>query len=785
MLERNLQKKYDFFEFNSELEIPTKNIINEKEVSNLIQSNKLIVEKELIQYYNNLKIEGSTIIIKAQNELHFIFSVDNDLPPNIDKNIYSIHLDTPLLQVMSFMHESKDESILISTGNSIDNIKVFQFHVKKLMHEYSYTLLNYIKNSIKIIPIKDSLALVLHYPTQNFKNGGLKLWKNFNEEIYNFNKVYNFTFNYQYNKVICLDNIEAPFTFSIYSFDESHFNKKNNELLQPEFFISLEEYIKNIQENEIENFLHFESFMNIICFWVKTKKASSGYILGFIFVNFNAKKCYDSAEFIFDSKNKYFFKYNKITNEIYVFNLTEELLHIYGFKKHDFNSGNNLYITKINFTGNIKGVDFTTNNGLVILTEQNNLVCYTKNENIFKNFQKEYKTDDDKAKDEDNDSISNINNNSLIEEDLIHLKNNINILFNNKDLNYNNHNINNKNEDMFFLTKQKSETIPKLNLFKKDLNNNKNKDNYNKIIQTKKIEEKKIANNDKNNIITIKLDSYTQTPKHIKKMNKVDKSCQTDEKKEEDEDDNDNNNISIKEKSIEEDLKQDNKDNDNDNNNENVIDITKKKLERAYNIYIKQKEIKNKFISINNEKIFISKLIKSIQDNITKLENNILKNITQNKLDQLYKEIILINSNLNNNINNNERINNLYSKYKSIDILLIKSKSFILQIRPIIFDIENTQNKIIEIIKTIKNINDMKRHNDSDTNDDYESLELIYNTLKIELKNNNNINKKIEKMLYKCNSIDENLDIISEANSYFINNENKLHYLYYVFAKMI
>ena len=71
----------------------------------------------------------------------------------------------------------------------------------------------------------------------------------------------------------------------------------------------------------------------------------------------------------------------------------------------------------------------------------------------------------------------------------------------------------------------------------------------------------------------------------------------------------------------------------------------------------------------------------------------------------------------------------------------------------------------------------MKTHNDSDTNDDYESIELIYNTLKIELKNNNNINKKIEKMLYKCNSIDENLDIISEANSYCINNENKLYYL--------
>ena len=50
-----------------------------------------------------------------------------------------------------------------------------------------------------------------------------------------------------------------------------------------------------------------------------------------------------------------------------------------------------MFITKIKFSGNIKGIDFTANNGMVVLTEQNNLVCYSRNEYMFQDLQKKYK----------------------------------------------------------------------------------------------------------------------------------------------------------------------------------------------------------------------------------------------------------------------------------------------------------------------------------------------------------------------------------------------------------
>ena len=413
MIEGKLQKKYEFLEFSSELIIPREIIKNEKESNHLIDTSNLISEEELTQYNNNLKIENSTFIINGPNKIIFIFSIDKDLPVKIEQNTYTIPVPTPMLQAISFMHGNKNESIIISIGDSIDNIEVLEFPIKRLMHEASYSILNFIKNSIKIIPIKDSLALVLHYPTQNHKKGGLKLWKSFNEEIYNFNKVYNFTYNFKYNKIICIDNKEAPFTFSIYSFDESYFNKDNNKILEPEFFLSLADYIKDIKENEIELFLHLESFSNIICFWAKNKNILSGYLFSIMFLNFNDKKCCDYIEFHFEAKNNYFFRINRITNEIYIFNLSEELLYIYSFKKKDLLSSDDLYITKIHFSGNIKGIDFTENNGLIVLTEQKNLVCYIKNENIFKKFQKEYKKESN-----NNFNISNNNNinNSLSEE---------------------------------------------------------------------------------------------------------------------------------------------------------------------------------------------------------------------------------------------------------------------------------------------------------------------------------------------------------------------------------
>ena len=784
MLEGKLKKKYDFFEFYSELKIPRENILNEKESQNLIETSNLIAEEELTQYNNNLKIEHTTFIIKAPNKLLIILSINKDLPLKVEKNksIFAIPLTTPILQVISFMPDSKNESIIISTGDSIDNIQVLQIDIRKLMHEASYNILNFITNSLKIIPIKDSLALVLHYSTAKYGNGGLKLWKHFREEIYNFNKVYNFTYNFQNNKIVCLDNKEAPYIFSIYSFDETYFNKTKSELLQPEFFISLNEFIKNIEENEIELFLHLESFSNIICFWAKNKNILSGYLLGIFFVNFKDKKCFDYVEITFEAKNQYIFKINEISNEIYLFNLTEEMLNIYSFNKKDVLSSDDLYISKIQFNGNIKGVDFTENNGLVILTEQNNLVCYSKNENIFKNSKKEFKS---------NESILNDNfNNSLSEEDLLNLNNNINKLFINSDLSLNK--FNNKEENLS-LNKQKSEHIKKRNigLEKIDLKiyNKKNIIIKDKKKERKEIKEAKelierndinIPNKNKrekklhNNIITIKLDSYTQTPKEIGKINKIksekiDRFCQTDEKKRE-KDNEINNNFEIKENILDEDSIKNEKD-----ENENKINITIKNLEKQYKLFNERNEIKNKFLSINNDKLFIIKLINAFKDDVNKLENDLIQNITESNLNQITDNIISINSNLEQNLNNISR-NNLFSNSKNINIILIKSKYFISQTKSIILDMENIKNKIIDIIK---NQNDFHQNIDNKNNCDYESIELINKVINIELINKKELKNKIEKLLFKIKNLDDIINSFSEINSNKINNENKLIYMIY------
>ena len=786
MLEGKLKKKYDFFEFYSELKIPRENILNEKESQNLIETSNLIAEEELNQYNNNLKIEHTTFIIKAPNKLLIILSINKDLPLKVEKNksIFAIPLTTPILQVISFMPDSKNESIIISTGDSIDNIQVLQIDIRKLMHEASYNILNFITNSLKIIPIKDSLALVLHYSTTKYGNGGLKLWKYFREEIYNFNKVYNFTYNFQNNKIVCLDNKEAPYIFSIYSFDETYFNKTKSELLQPEFFISLNEFIKNIEENEIELFLHLESFSNIICFWAKNKNILSGYLLGIFFVNFKDKKCFDYVEITFEAKNQYIFKINEISNEIYLFNLTEEMLNIYSFNKKDVLSSDDLYISKIQFNGNIKGVDFTENNGLVILTEQNNLVCYSKNENIFNNFKKDFKS---------NASIINDNfNNSLSEEDLLNLNNNINKLFINSDLSLNK--FNNKEENLS-LNKQKSEHIKKRNIGlekidlkiynKKNIIIKDNKKERKEIKEAKELIERNdinIPNKNKrekklhNNIITIKLDSYTQTPKEIGKINKIksekiDRFCQTDEKKRE-KDNEINNNFEIKENILDEDSIKNEKD-----ENENKINITIKNLEKQYKLFNERNEIKNKFLSINNDKLFIIKLINAFKDDVNKLENDLIQNITESNLNQITDNIISINSNLEQNLNNISR-NNLFSNSKNINIILIKSKYFISQTKSIILDMENIKNKIIEIFKSQNDIH-QNIDNNNNNNCDYESIELINKVINIELINKKDLKNKIAKLLSKIKNLDDIINSFSEINSNKINNENKLIYMIY------
>ena len=470
MIESKLQKKYEFFEYNSELIIPKENFKISNETKILKDNSNLILEPKQLDIKNKLVIENSTFIIKVpdKNQILIIFSIDKDLPSKIEKNTYSIPFEHPVLQAISFMNDSQNESIIISTGNenNFDDIQVFQIQIKQLLHEALYTLLKDIKNAIKIVPVKDSFVLILHNSTEIYKNGGLKLWKNLKEEIYNFNIIYNFSYNYQNNKIICIDNKEAPFTFSIYTFDESYFNKKSSDRLQPEFFIQLGEYLKLNKEEDIENFLHFESFFNIIIFLAKTKDEKIGYLFGIFFANFKEKKILDYLEFNFDANGNYFLKVNKNTNEIYIFNLKSELLFIYSFKTENKNElflPENLFLSKTKFSGNIKGIDFTANNGMVVLTEQNNLICYSRNENIFQNNLKKFNEQNSKIKsDIENNKKSKSANNEGLKiysnnfYDSINDNSKENIKENNKqnDLNNLNNKMNNKEGDIKEIIKE-------------------------------------------------------------------------------------------------------------------------------------------------------------------------------------------------------------------------------------------------------------------------------------------------------------------------------------------
>lgn len=704
MLEIKVNKKYDFFELNSELEIPNENIINENENDNkdLDKTSNLDLEPEFIQYNNKLKIEHSTFIIKTKNIIHLIFSINKDLPVKIEKSLFfSIQLSNPILQVISFMPDSKDESIIISTGDSLNNIEVLQIELKKLMHKYSYNKLNFIKNALKIIPIKDSLVLILHFT--NLEEGkqeiSLKLWKNFNEEIYNFKKVYNFAYNFENNKIICIDNKVAPFTFSIYPFSESYFNKNKNDIVLPEFYISLSDYIKNTEENDIEIFIFFESFSNIICFWAKYKNIESGYLLSIIFVDFKGNKCFDYLEFNYKAYNKYFFKINQKSKEIYLFNLSQELLYIYSFKKQDEISRNDLYITKIHFTGNIKGVDFTENNGLVILTEQNNLICYSKNENIFTNFQKQY-IDENIG----NDFITN-NNLNLREKQK--LNNNINQISYNKV---------NKNDKIIDIKVNKIHNINKI------IDNNE-----------KKIDNQKIF---------------------VNQFGQVDTFCQTEKNNlDEDEDEKENiDNIQIKKKEKE---------------------TTLIKLTKNYKIFNEIKEIKNKFYSVQFEKLLLIKLIKQFKKNIINLEKNYIQKNSESDLNEKFKNIEIDIKMLNKNIEDIEKnINSEFDRYVNLHGL----NYFLFEEKLNIIDEKNIKNKIIEIHKDMK-YNNKNIYDNEDDNDDYESLELIDKSLGFELENKKYLKNKIVNILSKCNSIKQKINIICERNGNIKYNNNKLNIL--------
>ena len=180
MLESKLQKKYDFYEFYSELKIPQENYESSVDHNNSLDNNSPSqLDFDLSCNDNNLNIENSTFIIKAPkaSKILLILSIDKDLPSKIEKNIYSINFDYPVFQAISFMHESQNESILILTGskNLVDKNEVFQIQIKQLMHEALYNLLKDIKNATKIIRFlsceknfSEAKHIPLHRPRRPF-----------------------------------------------------------------------------------------------------------------------------------------------------------------------------------------------------------------------------------------------------------------------------------------------------------------------------------------------------------------------------------------------------------------------------------------------------------------------------------------------------------------------------------------------------------------------------------------------------------------------------------------
>ena len=406
-------------------------------------------------------------------------------------------------------------------------------------------------------------------------------------------------------------------------------------------------------------------------------------------------------------------------------------------------------------------------------------MCYSRNENLFKSSQKEYNINSiNKNDEESNDSINkNLNanlNNSLNEDDLNSLNNNLKKIFN------------------------KNEKIEE-NLIDNNLDLNKGKNNNNNIIN-KKIEPKNLFNknniksNDneltsKNNIINMKLDS-NQTPKDIEKvknLNIEEKFCQTnrifDEDEEEDElsedkMDNNDEHQSIKE---EKDEKEDDKNDEsksmkeekdeNEDDKKKLLELEKELLEKKYKSYLKQKEIIEKFKATNMYKNILNKTIELFKNNITKLENEILKDITQFKPKEKYDEIM---SNIS--ILNEKKKSDLKYDYDKIDIELTKAKHYILQIHLFITDINRIKNKIMEITKKNNENKNLKKNKDNN-NCDYESAELIDNCMNIEFKDKKEIKTKIENLLYECNINDTKINNIFEMNSLCLSIDNKLKFL--------
>ena len=754
-----MKKKYEFFEFTEQFKISTDLLNNDapNEVSS--DMDKLFKnEEQLSQYKNKLSIQSSLFMVKDKNNIFFFFSVNNGLPQGDKKNL-QLNLKSPILQIVLYNKEQADESVIISAGDSIDNINVNQLQMSEIMHGMNYSQLNYIKNAVKIIPLSNNYTLVLHQNTQKFKDGGLKLWKDFKYKIYNYNNYKNFTFNYQYKKIIGLNKTDQKYNFEIYSLDIDKLNiddkdtqNKINENLKSIFAVDLNDYIKENKKMKI--YIYLETFANIICFLAKN---SENYILGIFYIDFNNNKCLNYSQIKYDNKNEFLLRINRKFNEIYLFNLNNNLLYIYNFYNKNNNTTNIFNENdrkeyKINFDIKIKGMDFTEEGGLIVLTEKNALISFHRFENEYKNYKQVINNEElDKVKvnlekNEFKNSKKENEEEKIIENEKESEINSI------KEKIYENESVTEQEKKIEIKTpikseikeeiKQKNDSIKNSNELNEQITNNdikQNNDikNQKNSINTNnnEIENKNEIKNDNLKIQSIKYKSLLNEKISIKK--------ELSGKEEE------NKNSSISIYNLGNHLKFD-------------INSLKKYYESIIYFRESQNKLKTKLITTHNIITVINSLISDYKKNILDLEKNKFKDLSKSKLNELYENTKnIFDSNKNNSISNENSLD-----FTKIEFKLFQMKNFLIGAQYKINELIDSQ-KNIQIIKELVTEN-QKNNKFLINNQNYDSLDLI-NKIKPYEKI-----QQIEKMLFKLHIIEEQIKCKSFIDGYNNNFNEKI-----------
>ena len=178
---------------------------------------------------------------------------------------------------------------------------------------------------------------------------------------------------------------------------------------------------------------------------------------------------------------------------------------------------------------------------------------------------------------------------------------------------------------------------------------------------------------------------------------------------------------------------------------------------------IKQTELIDKLKLKIKEKRIIKELANSFEQKLSIFTENILSDVSKEKLEEIYNQIQL---------NKPEQKNS----DKDFDINLMKSMNFIFEIQSLIPDICNTKNKILYFLK--HEINRKKLIDDRAIyNCDFESLDLINKSINCEINENSKIKNEVEKIFYNCSLLDNIINNFSEMSSKNKIFENRINLL--------